>query len=339
MSLRERPTIPAFLHIDVEPDAFQIKSRDEREWSGYSSAYRFVNRLRDDLTRSTGVPAHFGWYFRMDPQIEATCGRADAAIRSFEDRVSALQAAGDYFGVHAHPLRWSAEEQTWVHDFGDTQWLRECTEFSLDCFETCTGGAAELYRSGAGFLNNDIVEILDERGVLMEMSLEPVASWGLNASVVPTGIDSSPIRGVFVDCQNAPHTPYQPARSDFRQRGGDNRRPIVLVPLSTGPRVLPSQHWASKAKRILRGQWKAAPLTVLYPTLDWPSPRHFWDIVAFQLDRTERPYVSLAIRTDAPDSEWMKKAYQLFAALPGHPIAQRLRFVNPLSVRDELISA
>ena len=117
MKVRERETIPAFLSIDVEPDAFQISCDNTHKWPGYGAIFEFSLWLREELTRKSGMKPNFGWYYRMDPQIEEVCGRADVAMTAFPDRTAALQKEGDYFGVHAHPLRWSTEQQLWVHDF------------------------------------------------------------------------------------------------------------------------------------------------------------------------------------------------------------------------------
>src|SRR5262249_53956771 len=136
-------------------------------------------------------------------------------------------------------------------------------------------------------------------------------------------------------CQNAPRTPYRPDRADFRRAGGRDARRILLVPLSTGPGTLPPQGWMAKIKNSLRPEAKAET-TMLYPTLPWPSERYFWDLVAYQLRAMRTPYLSLAIRTDSPTSDKMTKLFRLFAELPRHPIAKRLRFIDPLSARREI---
>jgi len=41
---------------------------------------------------------------------------------------------------------------------------------------------------------------------------------------------------------------------------------------------------------------------MLYPTEDDWTERYFWDLVSHQLGSMERPYLSLAIRTDRLDS-------------------------------------
>jgi len=170
-----RETIPAFLSIDVEPDGFQISRADGEHWPGYRATCEFAVSLRHQLAQASGAKPIFGWYYRMDPQIEQVCGRADVAMTAFPDRTAALCEEGDYFGVHSHPLRWSNERQLWVHDFGDRQWLRDCTKFALDAFAASSGSPTKLFRAGAGFLCNEIVDVLDKNGVVVELGLEPVA--------------------------------------------------------------------------------------------------------------------------------------------------------------------
>jgi hypothetical protein len=103
MKIRDRETIPAFLSIDVEPDAFQISGDDTEHWSGYRATHEFAVSLRRQLAQASGAKPIFGWYYRMDPQIEQVCGRADIAVTAFPDRAAALREEGDYFGVHTHP--------------------------------------------------------------------------------------------------------------------------------------------------------------------------------------------------------------------------------------------
>ena len=86
MKGRERETIPAFLSVDVEPDAFQISCDNTQKWPGYGAIFDFSLWLRKELARASGMKPNFGWYYRMDPQIEEVCGRADVAMTAFPDR-------------------------------------------------------------------------------------------------------------------------------------------------------------------------------------------------------------------------------------------------------------
>jgi hypothetical protein len=329
-------TIPAFLSIDVEPDAFQI-SRDQTDhWPGYAATYEFARSLRRELARVSGAKPIFGWYYRMDPQIEQVCGRADFAMRAFPDRTVSLLEEGDYFGVHAHALRWSDERQLWVHDFGDRQWLRDSTKFALDAFAACSGSPAKLFRAGAGFLTNDIIEVLDENGVVIELALEPVAGWGLHTKDVSSSVDKSPMVGEYTNCVMAPRTPYHPSREDFRKPGNCDALRILLVPLTTGVGVLPSGGLMARLKRRLHAEPKPNPVRMLYLTEDDWTERGFWDLVSHQLRTMERPYVSLGIRTDRFGSFRAARVCRVLTALTNHPLAKRLRFVDPLDVKEQI---
>jgi hypothetical protein len=336
MKLRHE-TIPAFLSIDVEPDAFQI-SRDQGDhWPGYRATYELVASLRRQLAHVSGTKPIFGWYFRTDPQIEEVCGRADFALTAFPERTATLREEGDYFGVHSHPLRWSDEQQLWVHDFEDRQWLRDSTQFALDAFAACEGSPAKVFRGGAGFLCDEIVDVLDKHGVAAELALEPVAGWGLHRRVVPSGIDRSPMLGEYTNCVTAPRTPYHPSHDDFRRPGGRDARRILMIPLSTRSGVLPSRGLIPMLKRRLDRESERGPVRVLYPTEDDCTERGFWDLVAQQLESMERPYVSLGIRTDRFESPPSARVSRVFTALTQHPLARRLRFVDPLSVKERIM--
>jgi hypothetical protein len=336
MKIRARETIPAFLSIDVEPDAMQISGNDTDHWPGYRATYDFAGSLRRDLARVSGAKPIFGWYYRMDPQIEQVCGRADIAMTAFPDRTAALREEGDYFGVHAHPLRWSNERQLWVHDFGDRQWLRDSTKFALDAFTACNGSPTRLFRAGAGFLSNEIVDVVDRNGVAAELSLEPVAGWGLRSKVVPGAVDTSPIVGDYTNCVMAPKTPYHPSHEDFRKAGNGDARRILLIPLTTGPAVLPPRGLISMLKRRLRGKAEPEAVHMLYPTEDDWTERYFWDLISHRLGSMERPYLSLAIRTDRLESFRAARVCRVFTELTRHPLAKRLRFVNPLAVKEQI---
>lgn len=328
--------IPAFLNFDVEPDGFQLLRGEQPSWSGYAALYEFAAALRKELTSAATQRPQFGWYFRTDPQIEQVCGRADAAMRLCPDWTDTLRAAGDYFGVHAHPLRWSDCHHRWVHDVADPQWLRDSTAFSLHAFEQWNGSPTKLFRQGAGFLSNDIVDVLDERGVIAEMSLEPVAGWK-DSTVVRTQTDESPIVGTYTDLSSAPRIPYRPARRDFRVVGVGEARDLMLVPHTTGPLWLPKAGWLAKVKRDIYRMVKPREPQTLNLGLSCPSDQYYWDLVSYQLASMRRPYLSVAMRTDAAGSALVARIWRRLMALAQHPLAKQLRFVNPLDVVESLV--
>jgi hypothetical protein len=330
--------IPAFLSIDVEPEAFQLERRDPPTWAGYAALTEYLERLRADLGARSGTAPTFGWYFRTDPQVAEIHGRPDHALLAFPERTARLQAAGDYFGVHAHLIRWSADHGRWVHEFGDPEWQASATRFALEAFGHWAGTPARRFRAGAGFLTDQVVEAAERAGVEVDLTLEPVTGWGVTARAVPTGVDSSPIIGAYTDCGTAPRVPYRPAYRDFRIDAGRRGRPLVMVPLTSRSLVPRRPLWRRVARRVLRGR---APrmAQMLYPTAGWPSPQGFWDLVEQQLRSMPQPYLSLGVRTDAPDSEVAARVRRIFDALPGHPLAQRLRFDDPLTTFREPMRA
>jgi hypothetical protein len=336
MKLRRRNPVPAFLSIDVEPDAMQISPDRGDPWLGYAATYEFVQSLRIELARTSGAKPVFGWYFRMDPQIERVCGRPDFAMQAFPKRIDTLRQHDDYFGVHPHAMRWSAERKTWVHDFSDRQWLRFTTQFALDAFADCTGARPRVFRGGAGFLSDDIVDVIDREGVEAELGLEPVAGWGLRAKVVPGVLDKSPIVGEYTNCASAPKTPYHPSHENFLKPGNTDARRILMIPLTTGVGVLPPRGLIARLRRHWHGHPGNDEVRVLYPTEDDWTERGFWDLIAHRIDSMERPYVSLGIRTDRLDSFRAARVCRVFRELLRHPLAKRLRFVHPLDVKDAI---
>ena len=130
----------------------------------------YAERLRTRLAERTGAAPKFGWYFRTDPQIAEIHGRADHGLVAFPDRTARLQAAGDYLGVHAHSIRWAADRGLWVHEFEDWDWQGYATRFALEAYAQWAGGPARLFRSGAGFLTNQIVAAAEGAGVEVDLT-------------------------------------------------------------------------------------------------------------------------------------------------------------------------
>ena len=63
----------------------------------------------------------------------------------------------------------------------------------------------------------------------------------------------------------------------------------------------------------------------------WPSAKTFWDLIGRAADESPLPFMSIAIRSDPPTWGSQQIARELMAALPNHPLAERLAFVDPLA--------
>lgn len=327
--------IPAFLSFDVEPDGFQLSRANPPNWPGYSAMFEIAENLRSRLFEHSGFAPQFGWYFRTDPQIAAVYGDANSALVEFPQRVTELKAKGDYLGVHVHPIRWCEIERAWVHDIEDADWTAHCTEFALDAFAHWQGSPALRFRAGAGFQSNRMIQILDERGIKVELSLEPIKGWWLYSSKVQTAIDSSSIVGRYTDCDTAPRIAYRPAREDFRVMDKMKCRSLIMIPHTTTCIQRETSFWRRAARTLKQSLSNDA--TMLYPSIEWPSPRYFWDLVACQLRSMPKPYLSLGVRTDAPGSLLVTRVRQILDALPQHPLGEHLRFVDPIEVAPGLI--
>lgn len=106
-------------------------------------------------------------------------------------------------------------------------------------------------------------------------------------------------------------------------------RPLLMVPLTAydHQRALASLP-RRLAKAILRWPHRNLPLS---PHKQWPDPHTYWDLVERAADEGPARYIALAVRTDAAGSLAYGRARPLFEYLPNHPIARRLRIVDPLS--------
>ena len=329
-------TVPAFLSIDVEPDGFQLSHSDPPTWTGYESILPVVERLRLDLFQCSGVKPKIGWYFRMDPQVAEVYGRPDYVLRRYPEYLDQLRERGDYFGVHSHPVRWSKEQGLWIHDFFDAQFNAKCTKFALDAFAEGSGSPALRFRGGAGFLANEMVEVFEQCGVKVDLTLEPVDAWSASFSTVPSGIDESPYVGIHSDYRCAPRTAYRPSRKDFRKPDSKSGRALVMIPLATYTRVAWRPSWRRAWDKV-SGQRTQGKVRVLHLAERWESAKSYWDVVSEEIGHMRHPYLSLAVRTDAPGSSPIVRSRKLLASLFEHPLGKRLHFVDPVDVAESLI--
>ena len=325
--------VPTFLSIDVEPDGLELTRSASSSWTGYDAMIEFAEQMRSRLAERSGAVPTFGWYFRMDPQIGQTYGRPEYALAEYERRIARLAACGDYFGVHAHTLRWSQSHRRWVHDFSDRDWIKHATKSALDAYARWSGSPVQRFRGGAGFLTNEIIEVAEQCGAKVDLTLELGVALGFTWWRVASAVDDSPMVGRYRDCRMAPRVPFRPSHGDFRIPAGAGGRSIIMVPLTTGPPVRPRPPWRRLAQYLILGR---GGYEVLYPSDDWPSETFYWDLIEHQIASMDRPYVSLAIRTDPPDSIRRRKIYRMFNELANHRLAERLRFVDPLDAAPGL---
>ena len=79
--------IPVVICLDVEPDERVFDPLSRPDWQGFERTWEYFSNFRPHLEHATGSPAHFSWFFRMDPQVEYVYGSAEAHARP-KDRYS-----------------------------------------------------------------------------------------------------------------------------------------------------------------------------------------------------------------------------------------------------------
>jgi len=206
-------------------------------------------------------------------------------------------------------------------------------KFSLAGFAEWNGSPTQRFRGGAGFLSNKVVEALDECKVVVDLTLEPVVGWPVSVTEVPSGVDSSPYIGTYPDCLSAPERAYRPTRKDFRMPRRMYGHNLILIPMSTHT---PSP-WRPRWKRLLRLGLNPQARRVLYLSVPWPSSRYYWDLASRQMNSMRRPYLSIALRTDGPNSVPLANTRKILDGLIEHPLVEQLEFLDPLDVAPRLI--
>jgi hypothetical protein len=332
--LRPAEKIPAFLSIDVEPDGFQLDRAQPPRWVGYEAIFELTEGLRSALLRRSGTAPKFGWYFRTDPQIAEVYGRPDYALAEFPDRIAYLREKDDYLGVHSHAIRWCEERRVWIHDFANPRWSAECATSALNAFAQWNGSPARRFRAGAGFLTNEIVAAIAELGVQVDMSLEPVDAWPESFAQVPSGIDATPYTGIHASCLPAPRWAYRPSRDDFRIAETKTARGLIVVPLTTYASRRP--RWRRLLDFAMR-KTAREDIHVLHLSEEWPDAKTYWDRAGAEIARMARPYLSVAVRTDAPGTAPLANAQRRLAALLDHPLSERLEFLDPIAAAPGLV--
>jgi hypothetical protein len=294
----EKPAVPVVLCIDLEPDARQV-TRDGAEWSGVRSTVEALEHWRCRLEAATAQPVHLSWFWRADPQITGSCGDAAWGFDTFRDVLDATSARGDAHGAHPHLWRRQAQSDEWISD-NNPAWIRTCIDVALDAFARATGRPCELVRMGDRSLGEVAYERLAQRGVLVDLSVEP-GELAMGIETVARGPDYT----------HAPTRPYRPRRRDITKPSRARRGP-VLLPLS----ALVAREPDGPGPR----------LRTVYPWLADSSE------LATRLLDEGAPYLAFAVRSDIGIRPEIFGSFErMLTALASHDRARSLRFVTPES--------
>jgi hypothetical protein len=319
--------IPAFLCIDVEPDE-SAPDVAPRPWSGFASIVDFIERLREPLAERSGVAPHPTWFFRMDPVIETCFGSTDFAVQRHRGEVERILTSGDPLAIHVHPQRWDEGSGVVFSDHSDASWATRCVQVAAETFERAFGEPLRRASMGGRFIPEHVVDALVEVGVQVDLSAEP--------GVAPIADDRSYGHGATApstDFRGYPRYPYRVSKRGLGvpATSTDDARALVEIPRSTT-----DVEWAlgSVRRRVGMTVRRTRTTRSLNPWEDWPSPTTYWDLVERSADESPLPFVALTFRSDPLSRPSNQTVRTLLAALPGHPIAKRLAFVDPLTFAD-----
>jgi hypothetical protein len=319
--------IPAIWRIDIEPDGHEVRpDSNPPPWHGFVAMAALVEELRPRLADRTGAEGHPTWFLRLDPNIERCFGQADFVVERYRGLMDQLLAHGDPLGIHVHCHRWDERRQVTYSDHADPDWATYCINVAAKTFERCFGESVRRSSQGGYFLDEAVVESAIAAGIEVDLTVEPgLASHAADPSFGAYATAPS------TDFRDFPRRPYYPSRDAVGTpaTSSTDARPILIVPLTAYDYQTALTPWHRQiAKRVLGRPRRHLPLN---PWKRWPHPRTYWDLVARAADEGPARYIAFAIRTDVPSSDIYRRAQALLEYLPKHPIAERLRFVDPLS--------
>lgn len=297
--------LPILLCFDVEPDDKVVET--EADWAGVRPLVELLTRYRVRFEAATGVPAHFSWFLRMDPQVRELHGSETWAVTAFERELQLLHDAKDEIGLHVHS--WTRTPRGWVSEFSDPSWIEHCVRSSFEAYERCFGKACRSFRFGDRWMDQQTMLLLESLKVRFDLTLEP----GQTGFPVPAYMEEL-MQGGCVDYRDVPRRPYHPSSSDYRKPG---RWPRSLrlkeIPMSTAP-----------AESAL------ASMGTLYLAADGASVCNFFDRLL--ADNTTR-HLALPARTDIAVRPGERRNLEMILEhIANHPERQRLRLATPSEV-------
>jgi peptidoglycan/xylan/chitin deacetylase (PgdA/CDA1 family) len=276
-------TLPIVLCIDVEPDQRMTDLSRPSAWLGFENAVPFIRTFRDRATREGGDAPRVAWFFRLDPQIRDTYGRADWPLREYRSAVDELEAAGDEIGVHTHAYRWLPDRGEWLIDHGTPSWVERCLDMSFAAFEGHFRRPVRAFRFGDRWMNAEVMAWLTRADVAYDLTMEP------GHPAQPTYDPSHGFTGSLPDYRDVPAVPFRPSAEDFRRPGARDGG-LVEIPITTAPM---RRTWLRRARDRARGLPDAAVETALVSH----APGTFRRIVDHALALDETRHLGLVVRT------------------------------------------
>ncbi|MDE0802115.1 MAG: glycosyltransferase [Acidimicrobiales bacterium] len=289
--------LPVVLCVDVEPDP-RVPPSSVEPLHGFTALVDALPDVRRSLADVSGGAATFTWFVRSDPQIETMYGSATGLVDAHRDAFDRLDASGDEFGVHPH--FWRLDDQGWLHDVADEEWIDHCVSTSLDAFRRAFGRPCRLARCGDRHVSATAMRRLEDAGVVVDLTVEP----GLGA--LATMQPGERARGIIPSSERAPSGAYRMHRDDPFRSDPDRRDAMVALPMTTaptpgGPRTLSlwiePDRFATRLESVLRDQ---APTHLAFVIrTDVAARPRLWGAVLANLDHLGRRVGDSTVFADA----------------------------------------
>lgn len=287
--------IPVITCFDIEPDTHTTHRNGHDLWLGFEHMHVFLSKLRPHLGQLTKAPVHYGWYFRLDPQIDEIYGSHAWPLRKYSRFVSEYSAHGDEIGINLRAYQWNSKTNRWVPIHDDPAFINSCIEMSFEAYESYFMKRCHSIRMDAEWLSAESIECAEKLGAKYGLTLEPD------------------------QLSRGPLQPYLPWKLDYHIPDKNRSEGLWLIPL-TSEKI-------GGLRKLLRGNWRDPE----YMTLDFAmSPRLFRSMVDEQINAQNHPYLAIASSVRMAS---MKRTYDQmcvnFKYLLSFPHAKRIRFITP----------
>ena len=210
-----------------------------------------IEELRRRLAERTAAPVVLNWFLRIDPQIEATWGRADHVVRAVPELLDTITTHGDYAGIHTHLWRWNPQARDWMNELHDETWMQRCLDMAITGYETAFRRPPEACRFGDRWSSDAAMRALQRRGIRYDLSMEP----GRPAEPPPGDRRAT---GALPDTRAARRVPYQHAMD----ANGAGEVPWIVPLTTSGPRWQPAWYPPFIVKASVSPNLALSPLLV-----------------------------------------------------------------------------
>jgi hypothetical protein len=302
---------PIIFAIDIEPDD-RHTAKNASGWESSEAALDKLEALRAELEIATGRPVLYNWFFRCDPQIEQTFGRADYVAEACPRVIRAVVERGDAAGIHVHLWRWSEKNSKWFNDFSDRSWIADCLSVSIKSFEEIFGRRPPMVRFGDRWLSQHAVDLMSHAGIRYDLTVEPGLPGG--------GIhDDSHATASLPDYRTAPRFPYQPRKENYLEPSSAPKPDdIWMIPAST---TRPAWRLVRRWPYIMRAS--RSPNLALSSSYVWPHLQR-------ELAKPSRtPLVTIFRSGDLSVTRFRRNFESTTRRFAQHPALRYCEFTDP----------